>query len=537
MPTPLDILHPAAEPVPDWLTAFQPGAPFPREAFFASRILYYPGSATDGHPLSVFGKAHAVHCFVYADSSFSKAELERQLTDEKDHEHPLGYQLVSLVDVAEHELTPNEWTRHAIPPRDADEHFLTNRPPEGPFAVFAVLQRNPDRGDDHGPKRLAMLHIGGDGYATFDALFCQKGSRLPYAVLLQYHGYGLNWNREGFGGESLLWRLAQQKGGKKPKWLFVATENTQPWPGYCEIIHEPSHGGMHHVPRVLHTTRHRALRLNNYGSDRQPTARLAVMQLKRLHRENGGDQNECPLNTRTLTQFETTICPDDPGSPDRLFALAEHFRFTADIEPVERLYRLALSGYTRFLGTDHWKTLLAADNLAGALSQRGAYEESAMLFRQLLEVSERTNGPDHPSTTRHMNHLAFVMAFKGERTEAEAMHRRALQLREKRQGAEHPDTLWSIINLATQIGEQGRPSEAVALLRTYSDKYEACRIQLRYTLACYECRLGNTETAKDLIRQCLEDNLSQYDDVEEDAIEDERLEPIRDHIRTLLQRA
>lgn len=535
MPTPLDILHPAAEPVPDWLTAFQPGAPFPREAFFASRILYYPGSATDGHPLCVFGKAHAVHCFVYADSSFSKAELERQLTDEKDHEHPLGYRLVSLVDVSERELTPNGWTRHAAPPRDADEHFLTNRPPEGPFAVFAVLESNPDRGDDHGPKRLALLHIGGDGYATFDALFCQTGSRLPFAVLLQDHGFGLNWNREGFGGESLLWRLASQKGVKMPKWLFVATDNTQPWPGYHAVLHEPNHGGMHHVPRVLHTTRRRASRLNNYGSGHQPTARLSIMQLKRLHRENGGDTSECPLNQRTLAQFETTASLDDPGTPDRLYALAERFSCWAKEELVERLYRLAFAGYTRFLGADHRKTLLAADNLAGALNHRGAFEESATLFRQSLDVTERKYGPDHPSTVLYITHLAFVMVSKGEDAEAEALHRRALQLREKRQGAEHPDSIWCIINLATQIGEQGRPSEAVALLRTYSDKHETCRIQLRYTLACYECRLGNTETAKELIRQCLEDNLSQYDNVEDDAIEDERLEPIRDDIRTLLQ--
>lgn len=253
MLTPLDILQPDAEPVPDWLAAYQPGALFPRAAFFASRILYYPGSATDGHPISVFGKAHAVHCFVYADSGFSKAELERQLTDPADHEHPMGYSLLSLIDVAERELTPHGWTRHEALSSDADEHFLATRPPEGPFAVFAVLERNPDRGDDHGPKRLALLHIGGDGYATFDALFCQKNSRLPYAVLLQDHGFGGNWNREGFGGEGLLWRLAHQKGGKMPTWLFVATDNTQPWPGYREVS-APSHGGMHHVPRSLFAT-------------------------------------------------------------------------------------------------------------------------------------------------------------------------------------------------------------------------------------------------------------------------------------------
>ena len=98
--------------------------------------------------------------------------------------------------------------------------------------VFAVLEREEARGDDHGPKRFAILHVGGDGYATFDALFCQKDSTPPYAVLLQNHGSGGNWNPEGFGAGSMLWRLATQEVESLPKWLLVAIANTEPWPGY-----------------------------------------------------------------------------------------------------------------------------------------------------------------------------------------------------------------------------------------------------------------------------------------------------------------
>lgn len=250
MLTPLEVLRADVEPMPEWLANYQAGAPFPREAFFASRILYYPGSATDGHPLAVFGRTHSVHCFVYADYGFSKADLTRQLTNPADPEHPLGYRLVSLIDAAEQELTPRGWIRHGTLQPDCNRHFTAIRPPEGPFAVFAVLEREESRGDDHGPQRLALLHVGGDGYATFDALFCQKNSRLPYAVLLQDHGFGLNWNHQGFGGESDLWRLAQQKDELLPKWLFVATDNTSPWPGYREVS-SPNFGGMHNVPRSL----------------------------------------------------------------------------------------------------------------------------------------------------------------------------------------------------------------------------------------------------------------------------------------------
>lgn len=37
-------LHQQHEDLPSWLDRFNPGDPFPREQFFASRVVYYPGS-------------------------------------------------------------------------------------------------------------------------------------------------------------------------------------------------------------------------------------------------------------------------------------------------------------------------------------------------------------------------------------------------------------------------------------------------------------------------------------------------------------
>jgi hypothetical protein len=249
MPTPVQVLSKFAEKIPRWLANYQAGSPFPREAFFDSKILYYPGSETDGHPLCVFGKSHAVHCFVYADYYFSRVEVERQLRDTNDHAHPLGYRLLSLVDVADEELMPYGWMTHErlAPP---DVKFADTLPPEGPFIVFAVLEREEVRGDDHGPKRLAILHVGRDCYDTFKELFCLEGSKPPYAVLLQDHSTGDNWNKAGFGGESQMWSLAKQKGEPLPQWLFVATDNTEPWPSY-RAVSDACYGGSHTVPRVL----------------------------------------------------------------------------------------------------------------------------------------------------------------------------------------------------------------------------------------------------------------------------------------------
>ena len=253
MPSPLELLAPDAEQIPEWLAGYHAGDPFPREAFFASRILYYPGSATDGHPLRIFGKARAVHCFAYADYALSRAELLQQLTDETSPGHPKGYRALSPVDVSEDELTPRGWVPHLDMTQCQPNHLADTRPPEGPFVVFAVLERLDTFGEDHGAKRLAILHVGGDGYATFDALFCQNGSQLPYAVLLQDHGYGGNWNDEGFGGESPLWSLATRTGFTLPKWLFAPEPGigrTLPWPGYAQVSGSDN-GGMHWIPRCL----------------------------------------------------------------------------------------------------------------------------------------------------------------------------------------------------------------------------------------------------------------------------------------------
>jgi hypothetical protein len=42
-----DYLKKDKEPIPRWLLEIKEGDPFPYQDFFASRIVYYPGSYTD----------------------------------------------------------------------------------------------------------------------------------------------------------------------------------------------------------------------------------------------------------------------------------------------------------------------------------------------------------------------------------------------------------------------------------------------------------------------------------------------------------
>ena len=75
-----------------------------------------------------------------------------------------------------------------------------------------------------------MLFVGGDGFATFDALYCQgDGTPPPYLVVAKDHGFGGNW--DAFGEDGLLERLATNA-ERQPKYLF-AWGNARPWAG-CE---------------------------------------------------------------------------------------------------------------------------------------------------------------------------------------------------------------------------------------------------------------------------------------------------------------
>lgn len=240
MKDPYALLRSDPESTPAWLSAYAPGQPFPRQAFFSSRVVYYPGSAADGHPLKLFGGTHSAHCFVFVDYGHPKDYFAEQLADPAHPRHPRGYQAVSIASLAESDLVPSGWTQHVKVAAPAP-----SPPTGGAFSLFAVLERTVEFGDDHGPSRIAILVIGGDGIATYDALFCQdQGQRVPYAVVLQDDCFGGNWTS--FGGASLLWELASSR---PPQWLLVAA-NTEAWPGFTRVSSSDT-GGMHGHPRSL----------------------------------------------------------------------------------------------------------------------------------------------------------------------------------------------------------------------------------------------------------------------------------------------
>lgn len=240
------------EPLPDWLATYREGAPLPIGDILRSRIVYYPGSADDGHPLRLFSPAHAAHCFLFSDLHLPPETFMEHLADDHDRGHPRGYRTIEARHLREEEIRPDGWRSHISPPSNYPARRHAGRP--APFGLWAVFEREPDLTDEHGPERLAIMVIGGEAVATYDALFCQGDAALVYAVVLQDHGFGGNWER--FGGEgSPLFSLAGRFG--LPEWLLVGDGGEDSrisacaWPGY-KPVSKPSEGGMHFNKRRLY---------------------------------------------------------------------------------------------------------------------------------------------------------------------------------------------------------------------------------------------------------------------------------------------
>ena len=232
------------EPYPEWLRSGSRA--FDRSDFFSSRTIYYPGSGDDGQPVKLCAKARAAHAFVYTDYGVSRQTLSEQLRHATSGFK--GYALEHEESVLEADLGLGGWK--ALVDTSANSGVRSGFATVEPFAWFVVLRRKDSEGngDAHGPERLAGLFLGGDGFATYDALYCQSaGTRAPFLVVLQDCGFGGNWDR--FGKSGILENISR-KFGILPEYLLVA-DNTEPWTGYHDTGAVPESGGQQGHPRHL----------------------------------------------------------------------------------------------------------------------------------------------------------------------------------------------------------------------------------------------------------------------------------------------
>ena len=115
------------------------------------------------------------------------------------------------------------------------------------------------------------------------------------------------------------------------------------------------------------------------------------------------------------------------------------------------------------LGPDHFDTLTARNNLAGAYEDVGRFGEAIELFERVLADQERVLGPDHPDTLTARNNLAFAYHSAGRFGEAIELYEQVLADRVRVLGSDHPKTLTTRNNLAGAYDSAGRFGEAIEL--------------------------------------------------------------------------
>lgn len=240
------------EDSPAWLDQFRDGDAFSRQAFFGCRVVYYPGSGTDGHPVRLFGSTHSAHCFIYVDYGVTQADLEANLRHPK---HGFrGYHRLVQVPIRESDLIPEGWASRATRVRNTGkllpDRFGAAANAIASFGFLEVLERDDNLDDNHGARRLAILFLAADGIAVYEALFCQHDRIAnPFVVVLQDHGCGGNYDR--FGGDGSFERVARSC-DVMPQWLLIA-EKTRPWNQFERVPNlDGDRGGMHDNLRFLY---------------------------------------------------------------------------------------------------------------------------------------------------------------------------------------------------------------------------------------------------------------------------------------------
>jgi tetratricopeptide (TPR) repeat protein len=84
------------------------------------------------------------------------------------------------------------------------------------------------------------------------------------------------------------------------------------------------------------------------------------------------------------------------------------------------------------------------------------YTEAELLYRQALEGRKRILGSDHPDTLQSVNNLGKALEKLDRLEEAEAQYREALDGRLKLLGQGHPHTLQSTEDLTSLIEREAR---------------------------------------------------------------------------------
>ncbi len=191
--------------------------------------LYYPSAGFDGGVVNFFSKQ--VQSFVFCDYGFH----EREFLDKMDGFR--GYKVLANRKLDPNDLTPNGWKMQIPPGVDPQAYTKYIDPGKKPFAHWVVYDRDQQFDENHGPKRFSLLYIGGEGVATYQALYwSNKETAKILAIIQPGTGFGMNWTDFRKKNGHLAWVIMENQHGTPKTILFGGIGNEYEemfdWDGY-----------------------------------------------------------------------------------------------------------------------------------------------------------------------------------------------------------------------------------------------------------------------------------------------------------------
>lgn len=173
---------------------------------------YYPSSGFDGGIIKYFGKE--IQSYIYCDYATGEEALLRQLNSF------YGYKILGNRPISQHELIPNGWRMQLPPSFNLQRYYSYKDAFKKPFAHWAVYERMESFSETHGPNRFSLIYIGGEGVATYQALYwSNKKTAKALAVIQPGTAFGLNWTDFSDRRGALAWVVMNNEFGK-PDTIF-----------------------------------------------------------------------------------------------------------------------------------------------------------------------------------------------------------------------------------------------------------------------------------------------------------------------------
>lgn len=184
-------------------------APFPLHDIL-NNSLYYPSCGLDGGVVKDCNTLNAglgIVSFIYCDYGVDEEKLMGQINTFR------GYRLFASRAVNPMDLIPNGWVPQ-YPPNFDFERYRQYEAHWQHFIQWFVYERCEEMRDNHGPKRFSLLYCGGEGVATYQALYWTNNACAKALAIIQPgHGFGLNWTNFFDADGKLAWVINNNPNG------------------------------------------------------------------------------------------------------------------------------------------------------------------------------------------------------------------------------------------------------------------------------------------------------------------------------------